>query len=194
MRVLHIAAHVGGGIGAAYAGLGGCGIEQSIVLLEEPVDKASLLGVIKSGFTVHVCPGREELVQLLEISDIVLFSWTHHPALTKLMIEFPNIPIRSILWCHVSGNYFPTIRAGFLQLFDQCLFATPYSLELPEVRALGRSYVQDHFSVVYGLGDLVRYTKLTPRKHEGFVLGYVGTLNQCKLHPSFIGFIAAAIK
>ena len=42
MRILHIAAHMGGGIGAAYAGLGDCGQEQSILLLEPPQDAASL--------------------------------------------------------------------------------------------------------------------------------------------------------
>ena len=52
MRILHIAAHMGGGIGAAYAGLGDCGQEQSILLLEPPQDAASLTRVREAGFRV----------------------------------------------------------------------------------------------------------------------------------------------
>jgi hypothetical protein len=57
--VLHIAAHVGGGIGSAFAGLGTLGYEQTILLLEAPRNAASLERVRAAGFRVVASPGRE---------------------------------------------------------------------------------------------------------------------------------------
>ena len=194
MKVLHIAAHMGGGIGAAYAGLTACGLDQSIVILEAPIDLVSLSRVRESGFKINICPSRETLVKMLGNSDIVLFNWTHHPALTALMSDFPNIPIRSMVWVHVSGNYFPAIKADFLRLFDQCVFATPYSMQLPKIQAMGKAYASERFAVVYGLGDLERFGQVCTRPHERFTIGYMGTLNSCKFHPDFMDFAAEAIR
>ncbi|NBI08957.1 glycosyltransferase [Colidextribacter sp. OB.20] len=192
MRILHIAAHMGGGIGSAYAGLGACGQEQRVLLLEPPQDQTTLDKVQSAGFqiiqgTENPCIERE-----LEWADAVVFSWHHHPALTKFLHDFPAVPIRSILWCHVSGNYFPAISAGLLRSFDQCIFATPFSLELPQVQALGTEYLQRHCGVVYGLNDLSRFTRIKRRPHERYTIGYVGTLGFCKLHPALVDFYGVA--
>lgn len=188
MKILHIAAHVGGGIGSAYVGLGGCGQQQSILLLERPVDRNSLEKVRESGFRIVLGVGKKEIEKELQDADVVLFDWTHHPALTKFLRFFPEIPIRSILWCHVSGNYFPHISAGFVKKFDQSIFATPYSLELPQIKGLGEAYLRRHCAVVYGLNDLRRFAKISKTPHSGYRVGYVGTMGFCKLHPDFIGF------
>ena len=191
MRILHIAAHMGGGIGAAYAGLGDCGQEQSILLLEPPQDAASLTRVREAGFRVIKGAGTLEAEQELRQADAVVFSWHHHPALTKFLHDIPSIPIRSILWCHVSGNYFPAIPADFVKKFDQCMFATPYSLGLPQIQGLGTAYMQEHFQVVYGLNALDRFAQIQRSPHKQFTIGYVGTMGFCKLHPEFVGFCAA---
>ena len=52
MKILHVAAHMGGGIGSAYAGLGSCGQEQSVLLLEPPIDTGALDRVRASGFRI----------------------------------------------------------------------------------------------------------------------------------------------
>ena len=192
MKILHLAAHMGGGIGSAYTGLGVCGMRHTIVLLEKPIDKASLAKVEAESFQIIIQPDLEQLKHELEKADIVLFNWSHHPALTKLLVDFPESPIRSVLWCHVSGNYFPHIHSDFLRRFDHVLFATPYSLSLAQIQDMGENYINEHFKVVYGLGDLGKYcnVKLEP-KQDRFVIGYVGTLGYSKLHPNFIDFCAS---
>ncbi len=191
MKILHVAAHMGGGIGSAYVGLGTCGQEQSILLLELPQDLAALARVKSAGFRILQNLNDTETKQELGQADVVVFSWHHHPALTKFLHDFPPVPIRSILWCHVSGNYFPAIPAEFLKKFDQCMFTTPYSLELPQVQALGKAYIQEHFSVVYGLNDLSKFAQIQRRPHKGVKIGYVGALGFCKLNPHFVDFCAA---
>lgn len=191
MKILHIAAHMGGGIGSAYVGLGTCGQEQSVLLLEPPQDMTAVERVKAAGFRIIQNPSAIEIEQELNQADAVVFSWHHHPALTKFLHDFPSVPIRSVLWCHVSGNYFPAIPADFLKKFDQCMFATPYSLNLPQVQALGKEYIQEHFSVVYGLNDLSSFSRIQRKSHHSFKIGYVGTLGFCKLHPDFVEFCAA---
>jgi len=191
MKILHIAAHMGGGIGSAYAGLGTCAQQQTVLILEKPIDLDSLSNVEAEGFRIVAQPGADQLRYELEQADIVVFSWSHHPALTELMVKFPDVQIRSGLWCHVSGNYFPHIYPEFLRKFDNAMFATPFSLSLPQVRELGNDYIEEHFGVVYGLGDLTRFAKVDGEPHDKFVIGYVGTHGFCKLHPDFVEFCAA---
>lgn len=188
MKILHIAAHMGGGIGSAYAGLGTCGQEQSILLLEPPIDKGAVERVRASGFRVLTEPDHVDVQKELADADLVVFSWHHHPALTRFLYHLPPVPMCSILWCHVSGNYFPHISAEFVQKYDQVIFATPFSMELPQIRAIGGKWLQEHSSVVYGLNDLRRFAQIPRTPHESYTIGYVGTMGFCKLHPDFIDF------
>lgn len=191
MKILHIAAHVGGGIGSAYAGLGTCGQEQRVLLLEPPKDQTALDRVQSAGFQIIQGADSSRIDQELKWADVVVFSWHHHPALTKFLHDFPAIPVRSVLWCHVSGNYFPHISADFVQQFDQSIFASPFCLDLPQIKAMGDRYLMEHCGVVYGLNDLTRFTSVKRAPSEQYTVGYVGTMGFCKLHPDFIDFCAA---
>ena len=192
MNVLHIAAHMGGGIGSAFVGMGTLGYQQSILLLEEPINKGSLARVEAAGFKIIIRPNMDEALQLIQNADVVVFSWMHHPAVTQFLCQLPDVAMHTMLWSHVSGNYFPAVKPAFLRLFHQCAFATPYTMTLPDVAAMGTDYANEHFKVVYGLGEVKRFANVQKRPHDGFVIGYVGTLNFCKLHPRFLDFCAAA--
>jgi len=191
IKVLHISAHAGGGLGQAFVGLVNDSLLQTLILLEEPINKKHIPIMEKEGFRILICPNSAQMNEEIEAADVVMFSWSHHPAVTKFMYNFPEIPIRSTLWVHVSGNYFPSVTADFLRLFDQVVFATPYTLSLPEVQSCGQDYAEGHFDVVYGMGDLRKFNVVQRVPHDKFVVGYVGTLNFCKLHPDFISFCAA---
>jgi glycosyltransferase involved in cell wall biosynthesis len=123
---------------------------------------------------------------------VTVVSWVHHPAVTRFLCEHEDVPVRNALWAHVSGNYFPAISPDFLRLFRQCAFASPYSLSLEAIAGMGGAYARERFCVVYGLGDLAPFAAARPRPHGKFVVGYVGTLNFCKLHPRFLDFCEAA--
>lgn len=186
MKILHIAAHVGGGIGSAYSGLGDCGQEQKVLLLEPPQDQTALNRVRAAGFQIVQAVDDPHIEAELSWADIVVFSWHHHPALTKFLHDLPAVPIRSIFWCHVSGSYFPHISAELLQRFDRVIFTSPFTLTLPHLKGLS---VQSN--VVYGLNDLNRFAGLKQKPHGQYTIGYAGTLGFCKLHPDFVDFCAA---
>ena len=191
MNILHLAAHLGGGLGSAFAGLGDCGLAQTIILLEKPIDESGPAKAAAAGFKILIQPNPKRIAAEMARAEAVIFNWTHHPALTALMLELPAVPIRAILWCHVSGNYFPHLSPEFLKKFSQVLVATPYSLSLGQIRELGQAYLEEHFGVVYGLGDLRRFARVEKKPHPKFVVGYVGTLGFGKLHPDFVEFCAA---
>lgn len=190
MKILHIAAHLGGGIGSAFAGLGSCGHEQKVLLLEPTLNRIAAVRVESSGFQILIADAPETVKRELLWADIVVFSWYHHPAFTKFLREMPPVPVRSILWYHASGNYFPHIPSEIIQKFDQCIFTSPFTLELPHIQKLGTAYKQAHFDVVYGLNDLSRFLQVERQQHSGFQIGYVGTLDFSKLHPKFVEFCA----
>ena len=191
-NILHIAAHIGGGIGSAVAGLKTCKLKQTILLLEKPINQSTLSGVKEAGFFVIEQPDAGTVNNELSKADVVLFHWSHHPAVTDLLLNGLSVPIRTILWCHVSGNYFPHISAEFLKKFDRVMFAAPYSLNLPHVKAFGESYIKERFNIVYGLGPIAKFANVPKsRDRNKFVIGYVGTLGFCKLHPRFVDFCAA---
>lgn len=191
MKILHVAAHVGGGIGSAYAGLGDCGQEQKVLLLEPPQDRTTFDKVKAAGFQIIQAADDSHIEAELSWADVVVFSWHHHPALTRFLHGFPTFPIRSVLWCHVSGNYFPCISAEFVRQFDQSIFATPFSLDLPQIKALGEAYLQKRCGVVYGLNDLSRFSRIKRERQVHYTVGYIGTMGFCKLHPNFVDFCAA---
>lgn len=190
MKILHIAAHLGGGIGSAFTGLGDCGQEQRILLLEPTLDQTSFPRVETAGFQIRMADSIETVKRELAWADVVVFSWYHHPAFTKFLRELPPVPIHSMLWYHASGNYFPYAPVEMIQKFDQCVFTTPFTLELPQLQGLGIAYRQAHFDVVYGLNDLSRFFRVEKQPHNGFQIGYVGTLGFSKLHPQFVDFCA----
>jgi len=191
MKLLHFTAHLGGGIGAAYIGLGKCGFDQTVILLEEPKNTVNVQRVTEAGFQVLVTPSRRAIEEEIRNADVCVFSWWHHPKMAEFMVNFPEIPVRSVLWVHVSGNYFPHIYPEFLMLFDRIAFATPFTMTLPEVKQLGADLIAKKTEVVYGLGDLAKFANIAPVEHKKYTVMYIGTLNFNKLNPEFVDFCAA---
>ena len=71
------------------------------------------------------------------------------------------------------------------------MFAAPFSLTLPQLQTLGKNFLKEHCTVVYGLNDMAHFAKINLEPHENFNIGYVGTLGFCKLNPNFADFCAA---
>ena len=86
MRILHIAAHLGGGIGKAHAAIARelpRGVEQTFLLLEEPIDRRHADALARCGarVTVERDPGR--IRALAHQADIVQLEYWGHPLLNK---------------------------------------------------------------------------------------------------------------
>ena len=106
MKILHITPHMGGGVGKAIANLvtvSDTQMQHTIVLLEQPVKQQFVTMAQDSGTQVLVWPSECVIEKLLSQCDIVFVHWWHHPKTAQFLYNLPSIPVRLIIWSHISN-------------------------------------------------------------------------------------------
>jgi glycosyltransferase involved in cell wall biosynthesis len=179
VKVLHVAPHLGGGIGKAHAVMSVCmpaQIEQTFCLLEEPIDKRFYNILKANGNKVVVAESRDHIGQLAREVDIVQFEYINHPRLIECMARTDFGNIRSVVWAHNSGLYKPIFQPKMMDEAARFVFSTGASLPLAGDRT--------NVAVInsgFGFGPAVRSRpkRLWPR------MAYLGTVNFIKMHPKF---------
>lgn len=195
-QILHITTHMGGGVGKALSGLLSCwkmrGQNQHSLVLLEPPEKQQFIKLCEEqGISVLVAPPREVLNEAIMQADIVELEWWHHPVMARLLLEFPAIPMRLVIWSHISGCSYPWIPYVFLSVPHKFIFTSAYSYENPYWSVEERKWAQNHVAMINSSGG---FSDAEPKHvpHEGFCAGYVGTLSYAKLHPDFTAYCSAA--
>lgn len=195
-KILSITTHMGGGVGKALAGIAvynlknNTGYKHKILMLEKPERMQFIDQCIKNGVDIAFCEDEAMLADELRMADIVLLNWWHHPLMAAFMHCFPQCPVRLVLWSHVSGCTYPELPFELVKTVHKTFFATRYSYDNPYWVETQRSYARENAVTVYGLGEL-NMRKVQKHFHNGFNIGYVGTLNYSKLNPDFARYCAA---
>jgi glycosyltransferase involved in cell wall biosynthesis len=181
MRVLHVIPHLAQG--GAYRTLEetvrrliNAGARQSVLSLAEGSTKVrqrlSSLGV--STFD------RSDLAE----ADVVLVYFWNTPAMHRFL-RAPHPPMRVVVWLLVEGGTRPHVVTPELAAFaDTFLTMSSSSLELPQVKSRRGIY----------LPSLIDFSEFTPRhpvKETPFIVGYLGTVDFCKMHPDYVAMSAA---
>lgn len=195
IKVLHLTAHLGGGVGKALSGLvcqslvSGADVRHTIVTFEQQ-EKNQFVELIKdSGAEVFVSPLPALLCELVEASDIVQLEWWNHPATIKALCAQSLPPMRLIVWSHVSGLFNPIIPRGLLLAAHQFLFTSACSYEAKEVLSLPGE-VAGQMRVVSSSGGFDGLPLPESKDYEALVAGYIGSLNFAKLHPLYVDFLS----
>lgn len=196
MQVLHLTAHMGGGVGKALSGLvaqasvSSAGVQHSIVCLEEP-DKTQFVDAVRScGGEVIVLPRDDELRNLVLDADIVQLEWWNHPATIRALCSLENLPIRLLTWSHVSGLHNPIIPRKLILASHLFLFTSACSLEGEGVKSLLPELV-GRLGVVPSSGGFSGFPAMHRHAENCISVGYVGSLNFAKLHPGYVDYVAA---
>ncbi len=196
IKILHITAHLGGGVGKALSGLvlqstsSRLDINHTIVTLEEQ-EKPQFIELIKScGGEVIACPTTKRLNELIETSDIVQLEWWNHPSTIKTLCSQSLPHMRLIVWSHVSGLYNPIIPSSLILSAQQFLFTSPCSFAAKEVLNLPGG-VTDRIGVVSSSGGFDGLPEPGDNDSVSLAAGYIGSLNFAKLHPRYVDFISA---
>jgi hypothetical protein len=197
IKILHITAHLGGGVGKALSGLvlqsasSRSDINHTIVTLEEQ-EKPQFIELIKScGGEVIACPTTKRLNELIETSDIVQLEWWNHPATIRTLCSQSLPYMRLIVWSHVSGLYNPIIPSGLILSAQQFLFTSPCSFAAKEVLNLPGE-VTDRIGVVSSSGGFDGLPEVSHNEEkESLSVGYFGATNFAKLHPRYVEYLAA---
>ena len=137
-KILHITAHLGGGVGNALATLTSSEIgthlaEHTIICLEKPEKSQFLDRILDSGCNVVLCPGQNEIADLVAHSDIVQVEWWNHPATIRTLCGLSSNPMRLLVWSHISGLTNPVIPPGLIESAQRFVFSSSCSLSIPSL-------------------------------------------------------------
>lgn len=185
--VLHVAAHMGGGVGKVLSNLALSDTEchHHIVLLEKPIDTCFTEKLNKTRLTI--APSIQSLRDLISTASIVQWDWWGHPLLAKMMYESGDIPVRSVIWSHTAGCHYPYLRPDLVSLPQRFIFSSHYSKENPYWTVHDRSQMK-YTSVVNSSGGFENTKDVPLQDHSGFNVGYIGTLGYMKLLPQFVEY------
>lgn len=130
------------------------------------------------GIRLLDAPGPEALRSELETADVVQVAFWNSPELLELL-DHDLPPCRLVLWLIVAGAAPPQVVSDeIVELADRAVAGGP----LPGRRDL---------DLVPALLDPARIEGIERRSHEGFVVGYIGTVATTKMHPGFVGLCLA---
>lgn len=180
MKILHIAPHLGGGVGRFLTNIAKADSQNQheFCLLEAPIDAHLLTHISWQTFNNI----RDRFDKYAAEFDIVQIEFWNHPLLFKFLVEHKIPSCRLIIYAHVSGIYAPNIIPQVM--FD---FADTVVLSTPAAK--------DHFSdhiqkgkcrVIHGIGGVTQTIGLQKIEHTGINIVYIGTASYSKLHPGFI--------
>ena len=192
MNILHIAAHLGGGVGKAHASLCAVdrpGMRRRFLLLEEPQDNRYADAIRASGADIVVSRDPVKIGGLVAAADIVQIEWWNHPRLYECLSRFDLPPARTILWSHISGLFPPCLPSALLAAPHRFLFTSACSLEIPAVRDLAADARQRIDVINSGFGF---DRPVTSEKGRYGQVGYLGTVDFSKLSPLLFDVIDAA--
>lgn len=197
IKVLHITAHLGGGVGKALSGLvsqavTSCSeVRHIIVCLEENKKTQFIDKIHECGGEVIVCPSTHRLEMLMKDSDIVQLEWWNHPITIKYLCSTYIPHIRLLVWSHNSGLHIQIVPKKLILASHIFLFTSQCSFENKDIINLIPEF-GDKLGVVSSSGGFQGFPEPRDRTNENISVGYFGSLNFAKLHPRYIDYITAA--
>jgi len=191
-HVLHLSTHLGGGIGRvvlnylAHASENSA-FSHSVMCLgyveDHAIEKARAIGV---RLDHRMAKRHDEVLRAIGEADIVLVHWWGHPLVADFLAKNRLPHSRIIIWSHVSGFYAPQVfTKKLLEYPDMFVFTTPISLSCKDVTRLPKDR-KDSLRVIWSTGGVEHTRSLKPEKHDGFNIGYIGTVDFAKIHRNFV--------
>ena len=185
MKVLHLAVHLGGGIGKAHAALAPhlpADVRQRFVLLQEPIDNRHVDTIMRHGGEIIVGADAPIIRRLIVDADVVQFEYWGHPALDELIAQI-DLPQASVCWVHISGFSKPSLPLPLLHAVERVALTSPISRPLLPAQLLHKTSV-----INSGFG----FNNAPQRIHrEKPSIAYLGTVDFKKLHRGIIDVVDA---
>lgn len=144
----------------------------------------------RAGIPVLDAPGWEAVRAEMAAADVVQVHWWNAPQIDELLrAGLP--PLRLLVFLHVAGDVPPNIVTRELVDFaDVCVAGCGYAHRCAAIAGLPPEERARKTAVVTATTDFDRLGDLAPRPHEGFNVGYVGTVEFKKMHPDFVAMSA----
>ncbi len=181
MKVLHITPHLGGGVGHVLLHwlCADKAVQHSVVTLDFANEKAQAL-CQKQGIALCSQATIQEIFTGIQENDIVLMHFWNHPLLYAFLVNNTLPPCRMIVYSHISGLELPNVLGQkVLSYADKCVYTTPISRE-----------IQDN-TVIFSTGGIEHVRHIPTKTKQGFVAGYIGTVDYAKMHPEYVPVLSA---
>ncbi len=198
MKILHVIQRlIGGGpersiltVAARSADLG-VTHRRTLAVLDAPVAPRLLIAARKLDIRIVIRPDQETLRHLIAETDVVEINYWNHPLLTALLCQIELPPARIIVRSHILGTTAPQVLTAELGRFaDHLILNSEMTRSSAAVRTAAES--GKLVEVIFGIADMNRLTGFARQSHDGCVFGYLGTVNDAKMHPRFAEMAAAA--
>ncbi|MGA8898454.1 glycosyltransferase [Bradyrhizobium sp.] len=186
MRILHIAAHLGGGIGKAHAAIARelpRDVEQTFLLLEPPIDRRHAHVIVRSGGRVVVERDPAQIRALALQADIVQLEYWGHPLLNQYAQLAFAPGVKTVCWSHVSGLFAPALPT-FLAV-DRLVLTSDISLPIVPWAIRNRTSV---INSGFGFTGMRSHARPPLRKPA---IAYLGTVDFKKLHREIFDAVDA---
>lgn len=194
--ILHVTAHMGGGVGKVLSSItkynkdNKRGFKHSILILEKP-EKTLFIDICqKFGIEVITFEDLSSTKKIVSKFDIVQIEWWHHPKTAKILYELRDIPMRLIIWSHISGCSYPIIPYKFLRMPHSFIFSSEYSYENMYWSKEQRKQARVLTKVINSSGGFESIFKKNYDCSEEITIGYSGTLDFSKLNCKFVEILA----
>ncbi len=195
IKVLHITPHLGGGVGRVLLNyLRFAGTNPYFAHMVACLDYANPNAKAKAdifGLNLYDLLAKDVpmLNGIISKADIVLVHWWNHPLLFDFLVRNELPPCRMAMWSHISGFNLPNIFTSKILAYpDMFVFTTPVSYKTQAFDALAPQ-IQDKIRVVWstaGVEHVSGTCDFSNKKSGKFNVGYIGTVDYCKLHPGYL--------
>jgi L-malate glycosyltransferase len=198
MKILHLIPRlIGGGpersiltVAAKSADLG-VTYRRTFAVLDVPVTPRLLIAARKLDIRVVIRPDTETLRRLIAETDVLEIDYWNHPLLTAWLRHVELPPARVIVWSHILGTSAPQMLTAELGRFADRLILTS---EMTRSSAAARTATEagKPVDVIFAVADMNRLAGFARQPHDGCVFGYLGTVNDAKMHPRFAEMAASS--
>ena len=183
-NILHITPHLGGGIGTVLLNwLTFDKINQHSTVTLDYANEYATSVCKKNNIELYSQIDTKEILEKIKNYDIVVIHFWNHPLLYDFIIRNPLPDSRVIFWSHIAGAYPPYVFSEKLfALCEKFVFTSPLSFK----------FVKDSpkFDCVLSTGGAEKFLNLRKEKHEGFNIGYIGTVDFAKMHNEYIDAVS----
>jgi len=191
--------HLNGGLGRVllstlqYAATEAALYHHEILITDDKHLSEESLGLFSDFFNLlHIGNSDASNRELINQADILQIEWWNHPLIYQFLIKFPLPASRVIICCHVAGFTRPNIiTKSVLEFSDIFLAASRVTRNNVLFQKELDSKAVDKLRYVTYPVDFGRLGTITPKDHDRFNIGYVGTLDYSKLHSSFLSMSGA---
>lgn len=194
MNILHISAHLGGGIGKILSSLTSLDEKNQHKILTLEETKTTKFQEICIHQQVPLLTREDVDESLWQWADIVAVEWWNHPVTMEFLFQqLSAVSCRLLFYAHVSGCNFPYISPGFVEVPDKFVFSSLYSWHNPHWTQEERAHIQSKSSVILSSGvDQVEVLEKVAK--NSFCVGYLGNLSYNKTFRDTVSYYEAVSK